>query len=108
MIWWLLPFLMIFGGGICGFIKREFDRRHERKLTKINGPRPICGCVHHFSFHNRETGRCMHPVRTAVEWDEYGDAIRWEMQQCGCQRYVGPQPLESLYAPEITTDYTQE
>lgn len=107
-IWWIVLLFILFGGGVSNFIRTEINRRHERKRELTYGPRPVCGCGHHYSFHNAKTGLCMHGGRVATKWDECGEPVKWEMKQCGCQRYVGPQPLDSLYAPEITTSYVSE
>lgn len=99
-----LVFILILCAGttVFGLVEREMRRRRKRRREAIYGPEPVCGCKHHYSFHNPKTGLCKSQARTAVRWDGDGAANRWELRSCGCQRYVGPQPLESFHAPEIT------
>jgi hypothetical protein len=100
------------------------DRRAERALL-VNGPEPICGCGHHLAYHDLHDGRCYAEVkrkqspatlagdggrRAEVEGAE-GDArpesgtsakdvTVWH--RCQCRRYAGPEPLATLYAPQLT------
>ena len=107
-IWLIILVVLLFGGGVVNFVRNEVEGRHRRRREITQGPQPVCGCTDHFSFHEPKTGLCHANRRTATKWDAYGEAVKWEMKQCGCQRYVGPQPLESLYAPEIATGYVQD
>lgn len=71
-------------------------RKHPRQ------PEPVCGCDHHHSFHDPQTGECHAQVRGAVtrfDADEF--PIAWELVPCSCRRYSGPEPLPEVYAPEI-------
>lgn len=38
----------------------------------------------------------------ATAWDENKKPKRYELAQCNCQQYVGPQPLSQIYADDIT------
>lgn len=111
-VWWIVLLFLLCGGGVGNFIRGELEQRRQRardrERLQVSGPDPVCGCGHHYSFHNGQTGLCMHKGRAETKWDEYGDPVKWEMVQCGCQRYIGPQPLDVLYAPEITSSYVTE
>lgn len=108
MIWWIIILLFLFGGGGVKVIRSEIESRHRRKLELTGGPQPICGCRHHYSYHNPKTGECAEMSRQAVAWDDFGSAEEWELVKCNCQRYVGPEPLETLYMPEISSSYTKK
>jgi hypothetical protein len=73
-----------------------------RRPALPRSPRPVCGCDHHHSFHDTKTGECHQTVDgTPVHFDKWGDADAWEQVRCTCRRYSGPEPIPSLYAPEI-------
>ncbi|MFI0938401.1 hypothetical protein [Streptomyces sp. NPDC021020] len=115
-LWWIIP-VVLFGGGTIGErIKDATDRRHKRKLDLIKAderkqsalasanrpPEPICGCTHHLAMHGRDDGKCHAEVETPSLWDADRQPLQFESQQCNCQQYVGPEPLGTVYAPEIT------
>lgn len=56
--------------------------------------KPVCGCRHHHSFHEKGTGACHEHVRVNTSIGIYS--------RCGCQHYSGPEPIPSMYASEIT------
>lgn len=71
----------------------------RRKSGRGKEVQPICSCGHAVSFHG-EDGRCN--AKTEVtKWDN-GRWIGNEQQPCTCQKYTGPEPLPTFYAPEIT------
>jgi hypothetical protein len=61
--------------------------RRWRKYTRPTEPKPICGCEHHASFHDDEG---CHFNR-----DELGRTA----PDCGCKKYMGPEPLPEAYLP---------
>jgi hypothetical protein len=70
-------------------------RRREPDL-----PKPVCGCTHHHSMHDPQTGKC----NAAVEVGRYNASGGWvgkDYHPCACLSYSGPVPLPSVYAPEI-------
>lgn len=95
--------------------------RRKNKAAGIEAAvkKPICGCGHHWSFHDK-TGRCMHTeVKTAnqdvvqftgdgkpVE-DSNGDPviiterIITHEAKCTCQRYYGPIPHPEFVVPPL-------
>ena len=69
-------------------------RPHRRRRVGHPKPvQPICGCEHHFSYHDPETGAC-HSRGVYLGNGQY--------DSCGCRRYSGPEPLPEYFAPEIT------
>jgi hypothetical protein len=69
----------------------------RRKGLKPRAPvEPVCGCTHHHSFHDPETGEChgMMKVPASMSRDSYHMA-------CTCRQYSGATPLPAYYAPEI-------
>lgn len=91
---------MVAGGAVDRFKRLAQDRREERQ-RKINGPEPVCGCGHHLAYHDLRDLRCYAEVkRPKAELAADGTRIdTW--QQCECRRYAGPEPLATLYAPQI-------
>jgi hypothetical protein len=50
----------------------------------------VCGCTHHRSMHDPESGACHARVK-----DGYYDYT------CRCRRYSGPVPIETLWTPPV-------
>lgn len=85
----------------------------RRKGPKSPKPiQPICGCGHHRSYHDAQTGECHGAAKgtETVVRDENGKPVLdyWgdvqttsEATRCGCRHYTGPEPLPEFYAPEI-------
>lgn len=74
----------------------------RRKGKGLRDPKPVCGCKHHYSMHDPETGLCHGQARgKPLKYDTFNDPTAWEPVPCGCRRYTGPEPLPTLYAPEI-------
>jgi hypothetical protein len=83
--------------------------------ARKRGPKPIkpiCGCSHHHSMHDPETGQCHGLVsggETAARdaknnpvLDDFGYVQKtYAKVQCSCRRYSGPEPLPEYSAPEI-------
>lgn len=100
--------VLLLGGSVAA-LRKEIERRHQRKLEIAQGPQPVCGCRHHYAYHSPKTGSCAAVSKTPVRWDrDFGSPTRWEHLPCTCQRYVGPEPLETLYMPEITSSYIKD
>ena len=88
--------LVVIGIAI-GWVLRSLPARRK-------GPKPIeavCGCAHHHSMHDPESGAC----NAAVRVSHYGGSYTHE--PCGCLRYSGPLPLPEYYAPEIAGEAGQ-
>jgi hypothetical protein len=104
----LIALVSALAGGAFGRYLR-FTRHPRNKPVK-----PICGCKHHFSFHDPKTGECHGlvdgygtPIRDEKDRpvkDVYGDVQKsYSKVQCSCRHYAGPEPLPSLYANEIAS-----
>ena len=112
--WWWLIWV---GGGAIEWVADQFDagvaavsKRRRRKIKhreelrklEIEGKRralesahplpvkPTCGCGHDVAFHNRESLLCFGAGAKAS-----GKA------NCGCQGYIGPEPLPTYYADPL-------
>ena len=61
----------------------------RRRLARPALPevQPICGCTHHASYHD-ETG-CHF-----IDLEGYRQET-----ECGCRKYMGPEPLPEAYLP---------
>lgn len=115
-LWWIFVFFMVGGFSWVADTSRSALRtRHERRVERIKlveggrlaleesqkPPEPVCGCSHHLAKHDRQ-GKCHENVEVATAWDENKKPKRYELAQCNCQQYVGPQPLSQIYADDIT------
>lgn len=115
-LWWVLIFF-----GVGGFTKAAdmgrtaLRTRHERKLELLETereqrealesaskpPQPVCGCTHHLAKHDKQ-GRCHESVELPSAWDADKKPTSYERGQCNCQQYIGPQPLTTFYAEDLT------
>ena len=69
----------------------------RRKGPKPKTPvQPVCGCKHHYSFHDPKTGAC-HGRKLLGHWD-----FKDHYESCTCRQYSGALPLPEYFAPEIT------
>lgn len=115
-LWWIFVFFMVGGFSWVADTSRSALRtRHERRVERIKlveggrlaleesrkPPEPVCGCSHHLAKHDKQ-GKCHENVEVATAWDENKKPKRYELAQCNCQQYVGPQPLSQIYADDIT------
>lgn len=102
--------------GRSTLLHRDRVKALEAKPYESREPDTVCGCGHHFALHGPKG--CSHAVaeRLLVERGQpqthrhgfnnekrmvtYG-VEKWDTvtTPCGCQRYVGPEPL-----PRYTTD----
>jgi hypothetical protein len=88
--------LILLAGIGIGWLLRSLPARPK-------GPKPVeavCGCEHHHSMHNPETGECNAAV-PVTKYNKSGDRIGKEYKPCACLRYSGPEPIPTLFAPEI-------
>lgn len=82
-------------------------RERRRKPRPIESPKPVCGCDHHYSHHDKD-GKCHagvrflaergqpRTVRTGYEGEKHTvvyDHEQWATGTCPCQRYTGPEPM---------------
>jgi hypothetical protein len=113
--WVLIPLVLGGGGWVGEAIRRGQKDRHERRLAEIQladrqqaaltaanrPPEPVCGCEHHLAKHDK-AGKCHEEVQAPAAWDADGKVLRYEPRPCNCQQYVGPEPLGTVFATEIT------
>lgn len=114
--WYAWLFVMLGGaGGLSATIRKALDDRHQRKMAALEAkerrqkeledakkpPEPVCGCTHHLAKHDKQ-GKCHEMVDTPTEWDANRKPVTYRPRQCKCQQYVGPEPLQTFYAEELT------
>ena len=76
-----------------------------RALKPRKDPKPVCGCSHHYSFHDPKSGNCHGFVNgEPVKYDAFRDPTAWAQVQCPCRQYSGPMPLPEYFAPELPRD----
>lgn len=66
----------------------------RRKAPKL--PAPVCGCGHHYSFHDPQTLACGYESAIYLGSGKYGPTCI-----CRCARYAGPEPLPEYVPREI-------
>lgn len=114
--WWAVGWFVLFGGGWIGnSVRSALKTRHQRRMERLEveerreraldaanrPPEPVCGCTHHLAKHDK-SGKCHEVVDAPVSWDADKKPAGYEPRPCNCQQYVGPQPLATLYAQELT------
>lgn len=94
--------LMLTGSAIsAGFFLLGWFLGGRRRPAARAGPKPVCGCTHHHSFHDPATGVC-HGTKRRAKYDETtGADLGYHEIPCTCRQYSGPVPLPEFYAPEI-------
>lgn len=78
------------------------SRRGGATALESGGPRPVCGCEHGLAFHDRQTGACHATVQRPTKFDKVYGPVAFEAVPCTCRHYVGPVPLDEVFAPQIT------
>lgn len=102
-----------------GYVAGRTHARQRATTTAPPAPVAVCACTHGVNFHDPDTGRCAWVDRETRERDDIlrhpngkpitsglRDTIRIKVPEtvehaCTCLRYVGPEPLPSVYAPEV-------
>lgn len=91
------PFSLAAGAGILavGFFTGRLTRRAGR--TELPAA-ATCGCTHGLEQHDPDTKSC----HAKIKGDWYDDDGDWkgDLRPCTCRQYVGPKPLEDLFAPQ--------
>lgn len=90
--------LMVDGALIlaAGILMGRFLPGRRRGAKAAAGPKPVCPCGHHRSFHEGGTGNCA--------WKgtpEHISFVGTHTPKCECQAYGGPEIHPAFYAPEI-------
>jgi hypothetical protein len=68
---------------------KQANIRLQQRVRVLEDPDPICGCEHHYSFHDEEDG-CHF---TVVHYRNMWNGTRGVLTNCSCVRYTGPEPL---------------
>jgi hypothetical protein len=101
----VLDLSLLLGAAVfaSGLLAGRFWPARHRHPKPPKPVKPVCGCTHHYSFHDPKTGQCSATVQgNVIHWDaDWNTPDDWEMVPCACRKYVGPEPLPTLYAPEI-------
>lgn len=104
ILWFLIVYVIVVVPTIS-LLRRISKERKKELRREREGPPSICGCEHHFSFHD-ETG-CHQKVKTPTKWerekDPLGDMkpVHWEFPECPCVKYIGPEPLPEVFHPRL-------
>ncbi len=69
----------------------------NRRVPPPKPPEPICSCGHALSSHRPDsrTRPCNVVTLRLIGGAEVGRA------ECPCLQYIGPEPLPTVYAPEV-------
>lgn len=68
------------------------------RTVRSDMPRATCGCDHDLSLHDPETKKCHAEIARQVH-DDYGYWVSYEWVPCPCRQYIGPKPIEEVFAP---------
>ena len=88
------PLTLLAGAGILG-VGFLAGRRGRRKSPAP--PQAFCGCGHGLEQHDPEARVCKAEV-TRGKYDSLGEWVGYTYAPCTCQQYVGPKPLEEMFA----------
>lgn len=94
------PLSLLVGGVLlgAGWLAGRFAPARRRGPKSVQ---PVCGCKHHLAYHDPKSGHCMEENRVVTQRDAAMVPVAWKEIPCTCEQYVGPLPIDSLYAPEI-------
>lgn len=82
--------VLLAGGFFAGRISKR--RGGQDKIVAV------CGCGHGLDKHDPKDGTC-HSEETRARYEDG----HWQGQdyvRCTCRQYVGPKPIEELFAPK--------
>lgn len=85
----LLPvdFVLLGFGYVIGSLRRP--------PRKAPDPRPICGCAHHYSYHDPKTRVCHGRVKIGY-WNAQD-----HYEACTCRQYSGPVPIDEYLSQPL-------
>jgi hypothetical protein len=94
------PVSLLVGGALLavGYLTGRLNR--HRTPPPPPPMTPLCGCGHALSQHDRETSTCYAELRR----DNYDKRGRWAGHvwvPCTCRQYVGPRPIDEVFAPRL-------
>jgi hypothetical protein len=84
----------VIGGLLVLTAYKVGECRERSRKPEISEKEAVCGCEHHFSFHD-ENG-CHADDEESEHFDRERDI--YVMDRCKCKRYTGPEPLPDFYA----------
>lgn len=93
------PISLLVGGVLLavGYIAGRIGRRRPGPPPPVT---PLCGCGHALSQHDRSTSTCYAELRR----DTFDRRGRWSGHSwvpCTCRQYVGPRPIDEVFAPRL-------
>ncbi|MEY8041898.1 hypothetical protein [Saccharopolyspora cebuensis] len=93
------PISLVVGGVLLalGFAAGRFGRVRSKARAKEQIT-ASCGCGHGLDQHDPEDGTCHAELRRSRYVDGGWDGH--EYVPCTCRQYVGPRPVEELFAPK--------
>ncbi len=89
-------------GGAYDRMKKAVAERRKARERALAGPDPVCGCGHHLAYHDAKDGLCYASVKDTKGNRAAEGVDDKPVRRCQCRRYAGPEPLATLYAPELT------
>ena len=84
-------------GQAVGFALGRFWRKRATSGSAPVSP-AMCGCGHGLEHHDPDTNECHGSVEIKNYYDKRGYNRGTQRVPCSCRRYVGPQPVEDLFA----------
>jgi hypothetical protein len=98
------PLSLLVGAALLaiGFLGGRLGRRRPGLPPPMT---PVCGCGHALSLHDRETFTCYAELRR----DNHDKRGRWTGHSwvpCTCRQYIGPRPIDEVFAPRVLPPLT--
>jgi hypothetical protein len=93
------PISLLVGAVLLG-VGFVAGRWHRRPSTPPPQMTPLCGCGHPLSQHDRETNTCYAELRRDI-FDRRGRWAGHSWVPCTCRQYVGPRPIDEVFAPRL-------
>jgi hypothetical protein len=78
-------------GSVAGHVRRPRGKQPET-------PTATCGCGHTLAHHDPDTNECHGQTLQPKSRNKRGDYIGDLWVPCTCRQYVGPRPMEPLFA----------
>lgn len=93
------PVSLLVGAALLGlgFLGGRLNRRPPRPAPQMT---PVCGCAHPLSQHDTETSTCYAELRRDT-FDKRGRFAGHTWVACTCRQYVGPRPIDEVFAPRL-------
>lgn len=85
----------------AALISAGFGLGRIRRARPPEKPAATCGCGHSLAHHDPGSNECHGQTLHKEARDERGKWIGDQWVDCACRQYVGPLPVESLYATPL-------